>query len=501
MALAERFTVNEDKIKKAILSGIPLTITTYTLPREMENYIETVVTTFLMHAGQEKIRDHIVYCVQELAANAKKANTKRAYFFELGLDVTNPKDYERGMAQFKEATLDNIAHFLEVQEKMGLYIKLILQLRERIFSIEIRNNVLATRTELIRIHDKLARSRQYNSLDEALSQVLDDSEGAGLGLVILVLMLKKMGLDEECFKLYGNDNETIARIIVPLDQLNVENISVLSGEIASSVKSLPRFPEKILELHKLIASENVSMRAIARQMSMDPALTADLLKTVNSAHFMLAKRVDNITEAVKMVGIQGIKNLLYSYGTQQILGTDTPEKRNLWEHSYRVAFYAYNLARNFRHKQDNDLLDDAYVSGILHDMGKIIFSNVHPALLDKIENFCATRNIPNSTIEDLFAGMNHAEIGALIAEKWNFPDALVSAIRYHHNPSGASDACRNVVECVYLANMFCEYENGNVSFDQFEEGPLANFGIITKEQLDNLLLRFSLGFSREAEHS
>ena len=495
MASTENLVENEAKIKKAILSGIPLIITTYTLPREMEVHIETIVTAFLKQAGQEKIKDHIIYCVQELATNAKKANTKRAYFTERGLNLANPKDYKEGMEQFKETTLANIGYFLELQEKMGLYIKLILQIRERVFNIEIRNNSLITQPELIRIHDRLARSRKFNSLDEALSQVLDDSEGAGLGIVILMLMLKKMGLDEEAFKIYGSDEETIARITVPLDKLNLENISILSGEVVNRVKSLPQFPENILQVQHLISRPDTSMRAIARQLSMDPALTADLLRIVNSAHFMLIKRVDSITEAVKMVGIQGIKNLLYSYGTQQVLGTDTPDKRSLWEHCYKVAFYAYNLAKNF--KQDNDLLDDAYVSGILHDMGKIVFSNAHPNLLKKIRAFCVSRNIPNSTFEDLSAGMNHAEIGALLAKKWNFPDTLINAIRYHHNPSGADKSYRNVVDCVYLANMFCEYENGNVTFDQFEEGPLNNFGITSQGQLDSLLGRLSQGFRRE----
>jgi hypothetical protein len=59
---------------------------------------------------------------------------------------------------------------------------------------------------------------------------------------------------------------------------------------------------------------------------MDPALTADLLKIVNSAQYMLTKKVDNISAATKMVGIRGIKNLLYSYGAQKILGENTAEK-------------------------------------------------------------------------------------------------------------------------------------------------------------------------------
>jgi len=495
MATAQELVVDETKVKKAVQSGIPLTITTFTLPHEIEMYIEQVLAIFLKLIDQEKLKDYVVYCVQELTVNAKKANTKRVYFVERGLDLSNPDDYKEGMIHFKENTLSNIAHYLQLQKEKGLYIKVILQVKNNIIHIEVRNNVGITKTELIRIHDKLARSRQYNNLEDALSQVLDDSEGAGLGLVILVLMLKKMGLDEDCFDILGTEKETIARLIIPLEQTRVENLSILASTIVNNISSLPQFPENILLVQKLIGDPKSEMADIARQISMDPALTADLLKVVNSAAYMLSKRVDSISEAVKMVGIRGIKNLLFSYGTQKILGDETLDKKSLWDHSYKTAFYAFNLVKNFR--RDHNLLDDAYVGGILHDMGKIIFSNIHPDLLKKIRNFCTEKGLPASTLEDLSAGMNHAEIGALIAEKWNFPEGLINSIRYHHDPGSAREEYRDLVDTVYLANMLCELEMGGVTFDQFDPVVLEHFGISSKKQIDNMLTKFIGGFERE----
>jgi len=307
-------------------------------------------------------------------------------------------------------------------------------------------------------------------------------------------MLRKMGLNEDCFNINNNEKETIARLTIPMDQVNVENIYGLSHAIVNNIDSLPQFPENILEIQHLLNDPDANISTIARQMSMDPALTADLLKTVNSAQYMLTKRIENIAEAVKMVGLRGIRNLLYSYGSQLILGSDSAEKKELWEHSYKTAFYAYSLVNKF--KRNIILLDFAYVSGILHDIGKIIFSNVHPDLLKKLRGFSAERNIPKSTLEYLSAGMNHAGIGALIAEKWNFPEELVAAIRYHHNPSAAPEDCRTLVDSVYLADMFCEYEKGNVAFEQFETEPLKNFGISTKQQLDDLLKQLTAGLKK-----
>ena len=209
-------TFDETKIKEALLSGLPLTITTFTLPHEIEVYIENVITVFLKLARQEKLRDYICYCVRELAENAKKANTKRVYFLEQGLDLKNPEDYRKGMELFKKTTLSNIAYYLQLQKEKGLYIKLILQIRENTIHMEIRNNVTVTRAELLRIHDRLTHSHQYDNLEEVFSRVFDDSEGAGLGLVILALMLRKMGLNEDNFDIYSNERETIAQISIPI---------------------------------------------------------------------------------------------------------------------------------------------------------------------------------------------------------------------------------------------------------------------------------------------
>ena len=487
--------VDEQKIRKAIQSGIPLSITTFTLPHEIEMYVEQVIAEFFKQLNQERIKDYVVYCIQELTVNAKKANTKRVYFTERGLDITNPDDYKTGMLDFKEQTLNNIDHYLERQKDLGFYIKLILQVKANIIYIEVRNNVAITKMELIRIHDKISRARQYNSLEDALAQVLDDSEGAGLGILIMILMLKKIGLDEDCFDITGTEKETIARLALPLEKTRLENISVLSQAIVRNISSLPQFPENVLIVQQLTNDPNSKLSDIARQISTDPALTADLIKLVNSAHFMLSRKVESIAETVKMVGIQGIKNLLFSYGTQKILGNDSQEQKALWKHCYHVAFYAYNLARNFR--KDCNILDDVYVGGILHDIGKIVFSNVNPELLKMMEKFCTEKNIPVSLLEDISAGMNHADIGAAIAEKWNFPVNLISCIRHHHDPNAADPAYRDLVDIVYLANMICLLEEGDAAFEQFDSGVLKRFGITAKQQVDIILEKLSAGFATQ----
>ena len=107
----DKLAVDIEKIKLAIRSGVPLSITTYTLPHNMEVYMEDVLTEFLKALGQNHMIAYLVYCQNELITNAKKANTKRIYFKEKGLDITNEEDYAKGMETFKEDTLNNINHY------------------------------------------------------------------------------------------------------------------------------------------------------------------------------------------------------------------------------------------------------------------------------------------------------------------------------------------------------------------------------------------------------
>ncbi len=487
--------VDAAKVVQAARSSIPLTVKSYTLPHETEVYLEEILGVFLQEVGQERLRDPLAYCLRELAVNAKKANTKRVYFREKGLSLLSTDEYEEGMRHFKQETLDNIGYFLELQKENGLYVKVIFHTRGGRLNLYVCNNAEITKKEQFRIFDRIARSRAFDSLEEALTTVIDDSEGAGLGIVILVLMLKKIGLDEDAFDIDTRNGETVARLVIPMDQVKADNLDMISEKLVEEIESLPRFPENIANLQKKIAEPDTELSEIARMVSTDPSLTADLLKVVNSAAFMLPKRVDNIVEAVKLVGLRGLKNLLYQYGAQQVLGSESPETKLLWEHSYRTAYYAYNLARSVTKKRD--ILDDVYAGGILHDMGKIIFSSTHPTMINRIESFCRDKGIPSELFEDLSSGLNHAEIGGRIARKWNFPDALVHAIEYHHHPSDCPRAHRDVVFTVYMANVLADPKHREFDFDQFDQEVMHEFNVAGHEQLNVIRTRLESMFRQE----
>lgn len=484
-----------DRARDAARNQKPFVIKSYKLPPHTEAQIEEVLGVFLGELDREILKDSLAYCLRELAVNGKKANTKRVYFEEKGLSLENDEEYARGMETFKNETLDNIAYWLDRQEEAGLYVKVSFHIQGRDLHITVGNNTLITRKEQIRIYDRIARSRAFRTMEEAMTSVLDDSEGAGLGIVILVLMLKKLGLDEEAFDIDVEGSETVARLIVPMDKTKVEHLTQVSRELVEHIESLPQFPESILQLQKLLEDPEAEMNEIARVLGQDPSLTADLLRTVNSARYMLSRRMDNVVEAVKVVGLRGLRQMLFSYGTQRVLGdgTENDVSQSLWEHSQRTAFFAYGIARNVYKRKD--ILDDVYVGAILHDMGKIVFSNLHPDVVRHIQEFTHAKGIPSSVFEEMNNGIDHAEVGARLAERWNFPDVLVAAIRYHHAPLKAPASFRDVVAVVYVAN---ELANAvGEQYDQIDGRVLRMIGVKSREQLQQIHTRLATQYDRE----
>ena len=491
----QKVSLDNSKIKMAIRAGIPLSITTYTLPREMSEYMEEVLASFLSELGQEHMGTYLRYCLNELVTNAKKANTKRIYFKEKNLNLFDDSDYERGMQNFKEETLSNIRHYLAMQKLTGLYVKLILQTRNNRIKIEVRNNSVLTFREYKRMHDKLSRAQQYTSVDQAMNQVIDQSEGAGLGIIIMILMLEKIGLTEENFQILSENGETITRIILPINEKTQRELNTASHEFIKLIDDLPQFPESIMKINRLINEPTTKMSEIAMAISSDVSLTTDLLRLVNSVVFALASPCRSIADAVKLVGIRGIKNMLYSVGSvKQLEGMGGNSQKALWTHAYQVAFYAYNLARNFC-AAERDIIDDSYICGLLHDMGKLVFATAHPDFLDGIKDICKQRNISADIFEKLIAGVNHSEVGALIAEKWNFPEIVISVIRHHHEPDMASPTTKKLTSLVYLADMISHYQTHEVDYYQFDLDVLKMFEISSEKQLQTISEKLATAFS------
>ncbi len=210
--------ITQKQIQKATRDGKIISIITYSYRSDERDYIDSILDLYLQEAGRKDLKNKLSYCIHELAGNAKKANTKRVYFAEKGLNIDNDAEYLIGMNNFKEETVRNIRYYIDRLKEHGLYMKFQFQKDDTYIKVAVRNNAVPTRIELERIQNKIEASQKYRDMCEAYALIEDSSEGAGLGLVMMLLMLRGLGLGENSLTVTANGEETVAYIKIPLEK-------------------------------------------------------------------------------------------------------------------------------------------------------------------------------------------------------------------------------------------------------------------------------------------
>ncbi|MBO7174630.1 MAG: HDOD domain-containing protein [Spirochaetaceae bacterium] len=477
--------VNPQIIQDMIQKEIPISVTVYHLTPEMKHYLQKIVATVLHQMRQDATIDYIVYCLSELIDNSQRANAKRIYFHEQNLDIFNPQDYHNGMETFKTDFIANQSRYQSYQEERGLSVTMTLLVKDESLYLEVANSTKLTVFEYKRIHDRIARALDSQNPAQIFSHI-NEQEGAGLGLISITLMLQKFGISEDNIQIISQEDSTAIKIKLPQNMDEYQYISAISKEIAESLQNIPQLPENISKISRLLDDPTSQMGEIIDLIQQDVTLSADLLKLVNSASFRAKKTPTNIEDSVKMVGLRGIRNMIYAIGSLQNLTPVTKTKKALWSHAHVVASYSLALAYKF-YSTNKKIVSDAYVCGLLHDIGKILFEAAHPETLQNLLDFCHTKHIPPRVYEKIIGGANHGEIGALITTKWNFPEVITAAIEFHHTPHAAPECHRKLVEIVYLANIFCHYQNQSIPFRHIDPTILSSFGITEEKQFQQLI--------------
>ena len=203
-------------IKKAVKDRQPIDFFCYTLTPDQKIRFQKILAIFLEECNQMYLYNYLTYCLFELLDNGSKANAKRIFFQE-HLDINNEDDYKNGMKTFKETLLENTLHYQEKLKAGELRVHLLLTAND-VISVTVSNNTKITDSEYARIQDKINKTKVYNSIAEAVSDI-DQTEGSGLGIITVLVMLKKLGLDANNLKFDTTENETVATIEIPKDTI------------------------------------------------------------------------------------------------------------------------------------------------------------------------------------------------------------------------------------------------------------------------------------------
>lgn len=210
--------------------------------------------------------------------------------------------------------------------------------------------------------------------------------------------------------------------------------------ILKRVDDMPVLPGATQTVLSMLNDPKTHILKIAEAIQKDVSLTTRLLKMANSAYYAQGRKIVTILEALVLLGLNTAKDLLVAASTYKILNKKIEgyllEKGDLWKHSLFCAMAAELLAG----ETNPALKDKAYIAGLLHDVGKIIMAHYVQEDFTQILDLVEQKNVSFDSAEKGIVGFTHAELGARVLQKWNFPEDIVDAIEFHHHPKDAKFA-------------------------------------------------------------
>ena len=494
--LEEHLELDRQKIQTSVGLQLPIEMTSYTLPRNTEVYIRGIMEIFLEECHQDHLKEYLNFCLSELLTNAKKANTKRVYFQEKGLDINDPEDYEKGMENFKMDTLTNIDHYLELQKKAGLYIKLSLRILSDKIYIEIKNNCKLTVFEKERIQQKLNSVQQYSEMNEVFTNVLDQSEGAGLGIIIIILMLQKVGLSKENYQVISEDDETITRIILPCNKTVFAGVEMLSYEFVNLEDSIPILKDRFDQANKIVtASEPIDRKALCEVVRKDLSLSLLAMRAV-------------IDKDNKSLDLQKAVAMLSDYDLKFIYSESNPRNRiienqgfldRILHHSRKVAYYTYTLYMNCSVKdsfpQDENYM---YLLGLFNSLGAVLLAGASKNQTDYITELSQQYTEYGEKILDLFLHRNASTYLSMVAAKrYGFDRTIYYDLVGWNGLAIVPEEDKNRIAILHLAEMVDFYSREMVDFYQIDKYALKLFNIEDESQFNKLSHDLIEGYKKE----
>lgn len=233
--------------------------------------------------------------------------------------------------------------------------------------------------------------------------------------------------------------------------------------IILQIETIPCLPALYLELNNLLKSPETSTQQIGKVISKDLGMTAKILHLVNSAFFGLPCHISDPTHAVSLLGVDTMKALVLIAGIFSqfdVKKVRFMDIQRLFDHCMKTAAMAKEVAAKEKFSKKD--IDDIFISGLVHDVGKLILADNLPEKYKEILKEASVQDICLEEAEFKFLGTTHADIGAYLMALWGLPDTIVKNIACHHHPERLSAKELSQLTVLYVVNIL-EYETRQCS--------------------------------------
>ena len=279
--------------------------------------------------------------------------------------------------------------------------------------------------------------------------------------------------------------------------------------IVRQLEGLPTLPTVAARLLKVTTAKDSSFKDIVSLIESDQSLTAKVLALTRRAHLGLGKSVTTVEKAVVMMGLEAVRNAVLSIQVFEAFGPkdgvapeDQFDRLEFWKHSLAVACAAQLIVENQLGSKLEP--DDAFVCGLLHDIGKVVFDACLPKSFVRVVKIAESNRASIADVERRILGLDHASIGKKLAQQWQLPETITYAIWLHHHKSSMLPEHikhRELIDVIYLADLMAREQrigfSGNFVFVE-RSAPLAKQLRLSPESYDKILLELRKRMSERA---
>lgn len=217
--MAKSFQDLDQKLIELIRTRSQITLQSSRMNSKLEHYVLKIITEILTKVGQTRYIEMLYTITKEMSINGVKANQKRVFFEDEGLDIRNPEHYEKGItafkAKFSEKMVDEYGKRCLAR---GISIKLNIIYTNEGLVVEVTNNTPVIQEEEERMREKMKKAMSYNDIAEFYMDNMDNTEGAGLGIALIMILLKSENIDPHLFRIITGEHETTSRVEIPFSK-------------------------------------------------------------------------------------------------------------------------------------------------------------------------------------------------------------------------------------------------------------------------------------------
>ncbi len=260
------------------------------------------------------------------------------------------------------------------------------------------------------------------------------------------------------------DTYTLAMLIERSNTLReiVNDPSILAA--IGGLEAIPRPPVTVQALEKVLADPDAGVIAVAAVVNRDAALTARLLRVVNSSFFGVGRQVTRVDAAVNFMGVSLVRAIALADGATRSFKVD-PDVLDLDEwnmHAVRVATSARDISLAMC-PQDRSLADEAFLAGLLHDVGQVMMAGVAPKQWTSLEQTARADDKALNDVERQRDMVSHALVGAYLLSLWGLPSSVVEAVAFHHTPDLLAGTMFDAAIAVHVADALAARTPGRVA--------------------------------------